>query len=218
MGRWIDISQKLTNDMAHWPGDTPFTFSLTYPMEQTGSVNIGQITASLHTGTHVDAPYHYDNQGKTIEQLNIDRYIGKAAVIDVSHADRITAAVLNELEWEDAPRLLLHTSLPNNPKRFPEQMPILDPEIAPYLKEKGVSLLGVDMPSVDPADSKSLDTHKSLYKHGINILENIMLDHVKPGSYELIALPLSIHGGDGSPVRAVIRPLQEGEEYHDRYE
>lgn len=209
MGKWIDISQRLTNDMAYWPGDEPFSFSLTYPMKQTGSVNIGQFTASLHTGTHVDAPFHYDNQGQTIEKLDIDRYIGKAAVIDVSHADRITAEVLKEIEWEDASRLLLHTSLPNNPKRFPDQMPILDPDIAPYLKEKGVSLIGVDMPSVDPADSKDLETHHALYKNGINILENIMLDHVKSGSYELIALPLAIQGGDGSPVRAVIRPIDE---------
>lgn len=207
MGKWIDISQCLTNDMACWPGDEPFSFSLTYPMDQTGSVNIGQLTASLHTGTHVDAPFHYDNQGKTIEQLDIDTYIGKAAVIDVSHVDRITADVLREIEWEDASRLLLHTSLPNNPKRFPDQMPILDPGIAPYLKEKGITLIGVDMPSVDSTDSKNLETHHAFYEHGINILENIMLDHVKAGSYELIALPLAIKGGDGSPVRAVIRPI-----------
>ncbi|PAV28091.1 arylformamidase [Virgibacillus profundi] len=215
MTKWIDISQRLTNDMACWPGDTPFSFSLTYSKEQTGSVNIGQMTASLHTGTHVDAPFHYDDNGKTIDQLDINRYIGRAVVIDVSHVEKITANVLQEFDLDGVKRLLLHTSLPNNPKRFPDTMPILDPDTAPYLKEKGVILIGVDMPSVDPADSKNIETHQALYKHGINILENIMLDHVQTGTYELIALPLSIDGADGSPVRAVIRPIKESGNLYD---
>ncbi|WP_100012464.1 arylformamidase [Lentibacillus sediminis] len=211
MADWIDISQPLTNDMAHFPGDTPFSFKLTYTKEQTGSVNIGQMTASLHNGTHIDAPYHYDSNGKTVDQLDLDRYIGKTAVLDVSQTDTITAAVLSELEWEQTERVLIRTSLPNDPARFPETMPFLDPDVAPYLQERGVKLLGVDMPSVDAADSKDLATHHALYKHGINILENLMLDHVEPDVYQLIALPLAIHGADGSPVRAVLRPLTDEE-------
>ncbi|MEC5424190.1 arylformamidase [Virgibacillus sp. C22-A2] len=211
MTNWIDISQPLTNDMATWPGDTPFSYSLTYTKEQTGSVNIGQITASLHTGTHVDAPFHYDTDGETIDELDLNRYIGKATVIDVSHVEEITAEVLQEFELKSVSRLLLRTSLPNNPKRFPSEMPVLDPGVAPYLQRKGVTLIGVDMPSVDTPDSKTLETHHALYNHGINILENIMLDAIKPGIYELIALPLAIHGADGSPVRAVLRPLTEKE-------
>ena len=210
MKQWIDISQPLTNDMACFPGDTPYTYSLTYTKEQSGSANIGQMTASLHTGTHVDAPFHYDSEGKTIDQLDLDRYIGEAMVIDVSHTDRITAEVLQKFALENVSRLLLRTSLPNNPRRFPEQMPELDPDIARFLQGKGVQLLGVDMPSVDAADSKDLATHHALYSSGINILENLMLDHVEVGTYELIALPLAIHGADGSPVRAVLRPIKEG--------
>lgn len=210
MKQWIDISQPLTNDMATFPGDTPFDYSLSYTKEQIGSANIGQITASLHTGTHIDAPFHYDSAGKTVDQLDLNLYIGKTTVIDVSHTENITANVLKEFDLENVGRLLLRTSLPNNPKRFPDQMPELDPDIAAFLQTKGVQLLGVDMPSVDPADSKALPTHHALYSCGIHILENLMLDHVDAGTYELIALPLAIHGADGSPVRAVLRSLKEG--------
>lgn len=208
MKQWIDISQPLTNDMACFPGDTPFTYSLTYTKEQSGSANIGQMTASLHNGTHIDAPFHYDAEGKTIDQLNLDRYIGDATVVDISHTDKITAEVLRAFNLQNVSRLLLRTSLPNNPKRFPEQMPELDPDIAGFLQEKGVQLLGVDMPSVDAADSKDLATHHALYSCNINILENLMLDDVEEGIYELIALPLAIHGADGSPVRAVLRAIE----------
>ncbi|MFD1039981.1 arylformamidase [Virgibacillus byunsanensis] len=205
--KWIDISQPLTNDMANFPGDTPFSYSLTYTKEETGSVNIGQMTTSLHMGTHVDAPFHYDSNGKTLDKLDLDLYIGKAKVIDVSDVDTITKDTLESFNLDNVTRVLIRTSLPNNPKHFPDKMPELDPTIAAHLHEKGVQLIGVDIPSVDSADSKELETHHALYKHGIFILENLMLDHVKSGNYELIALPLAIKGADGCPVRAVIRPI-----------
>ncbi|SET38287.1 Kynurenine formamidase [Oceanobacillus limi] len=209
MAKWIDISQPLTNDMAHFPGDTPFSYSLTYSKEENGTANIGQMTASLHNGTHIDAPFHYDSDGKTVDQLDLERYVGNAMVVDVSHVDHITPEVFQGINLADTKRVLLRTALPNNPKRFPKTMPAIDPEIAPYLQEKGVLLLGVDMPSVDAPDSKELATHHALYKHDINILENLMLDEIDAGMYELIALPLAIQGADGSPVRAVIRPLKD---------
>ncbi|WP_106494620.1 arylformamidase [Lentibacillus sp. Marseille-P4043] len=209
MTNWMDISQPLTKQIAHWPGDTPFSYDLTYSKTETGSVNIGQITTSVHTGTHIDAPYHFDDNGTTVDQLDVNLYVGKAVVLDVSHVDTITPEVLQTYEWDDGiTRVLLKTNLSNNPARFPESMPALDPEIAIFLHEKGVKLLGVDMPSVDAPDSKELDTHHALHKNGVHILENIMLDNVTPGIYELIALPLAIHGADGSPVRAVIKPVE----------
>ncbi|MBP1948165.1 arylformamidase [Virgibacillus litoralis] len=205
--KWIDISQPLTNEMAHFPGDTPLDYSLTYSIEQTGSVNVGQMTGSLHTGTHIDAPFHYDSKGITIDDLDINLAIGKAKVIDVSDVEKITAETLQGFDFNGISRVLLHTSLPNNPNRFPDKMPDLDPGAAPLLKEKGVKLIGVDMPSVDAPDSKDLATHHALYNNGIFILENLMLDHVVPGDYELIAIPLAITGADASPVRAVLRSL-----------
>ncbi|TQS70599.1 arylformamidase [Ornithinibacillus gellani] len=209
MTNWIDISQPFTNDIAHWPGVQPFQFKLSATMRQTGSVNIGEIAGCVHTGTHVDAPFHFNNDAKTIEQMDINRYIGEAIVLDVTGTDQINAAYVKPLlEAKSVSRILLKTSLPNNPKRFPNSIPFLDPDLIPLLAAKGVKLLGVDMPSVDPLDSKELAVHHALHEHDIYILENIMLDNVAPGHYELIALPLAIPGADGSPVRAVIKPIE----------
>ncbi|GLB61447.1 arylformamidase [Cytobacillus sp. NCCP-133] len=204
---WIDISQPLSSEIAHWPGDTPFSYETAFTKEQTGSVHIGRITTSLHTGTHVDAPFHFNEEGEKIIDLAIELYIGPARVIDVSAYEVVDAEVLRKFDLEGAERVLFRTAVPNNPEVFPKRIPELDPDMADYLGSKGVRLLGVDVPSVDPLDSKDMETHHALYRNGIHILENIMLDNVKEGHYELIALPLPIKEADGSPVRAVIRPI-----------
>ncbi|PAE24920.1 arylformamidase [Bacillus sp. 7894-2] len=204
---WIDISQPLTNGIAHWPGDTPFSYETAFTKEQTGSVNIGRITTSLHTGTHVDAPFHFNDEGEKILDLDIELYIGPARVIDVSGYEKVDSEVLKKFDIEGAERVLLRTSVPNDPEVFPNRIPELTEDMADYLGSKGVRLLGVDVPSVDQPDSKEMETHHALYRNGIHILENIMLDEVEEGNYELIALPLPIKDGDGSPVRAVIRPI-----------
>ncbi|WP_226619520.1 arylformamidase [Cytobacillus firmus] len=204
---WIDISQPLTNSIAHWPGDTPFSYETAFTKEQTGSVNIGRITTSLHTGTHVDAPFHFNDEGEKILDLDIELYIGPARVIDVSGYEKVDSEVLKKFDLEGTERVLLRTSVPNDSEVFPNRIPELKEDMADYLGSKGVRLLGVDVPSVDQLDSKEMETHHALYRNGIHILENIMLDEVEEGNYELIALPLPIKDGDGSPVRAVIRPI-----------
>lgn len=210
MSGWIDISQPLSPAIAHWPGDTPFSYKLTNSIKDTGSVNIGKIETSVHIGTHIDAPFHFTKKGKTVEQLPIDTYIGKVMVLDVSCTNEINANILKKQPWTPGiKRVLLHTSLINQPERFPVSIPYLDPDIAPFLQARGVTLLGVDMPSVDDIKSKTLPTHHALNKHGISILENLLLNDITPGIYQFIALPLKIIGADGSPVRAVIRPLTE---------
>lgn len=205
--KWIDISQPLTYMIGHWPGDIPFSYEITFSKQQTGSVNIGQVTTSLHTGTHVDAPFHFKNDGAGVDQLDINIFIGPARVIDVSTFAEINRHVLSKFDLTGAERLLLQTSVPNNPAVFPEKIPALSADTGPFLRENGIFLIGVDVPSVDQLDSKEMRAHHSLYENGIHILENVMLDHVEPGDYELIALPLKMEGADGSPVRAAIRSL-----------
>ena len=204
---WIDVSQPLSSRIAHWPGDTPFSYETAFTKEQTGSVNIGRILTSLHTGTHVDAPFHFSNEGGRILDLDIEVFIGPARVVDVSSYERVDVSVLRKLDLDKTERVLLKTAVPNNPEVFPQKVPLLAPDMADYLGSIGVRLLGVDVPSVDPTDSKDMEMHHALYRNGIHILENIMLDNVEDGDYELIALPLPIKDGDGSPVRAVIRPI-----------
>lgn len=201
---WIDITQTLKKGIPNWPGDTPFSFVLSYTKEQTGSVNIGKMETSMHTGTHADAPFHFDSAAPTIEQLNIDLFIGDAFVVDCIGLQEIGPEHIQKADLQGAPRLLLKT-VPSISKMFPAEIPVIKPELAHYLKELGVFLIGVDNPSVDPVDSKQVAAHHALYEHGITIVEGLVLEQVEQGLYDFIGLPLKVEGADGAPVRAVIR-------------
>ncbi|MFS0786474.1 arylformamidase [Shouchella sp. 1P09AA] len=205
---WIDITMPLHNSIAHWPGDTPFSYKLSAPMSETGSVNIGEITTSTHTGTHADAPFHYREDGAKIDALPLDPFIGQATVISAIDTETISRALLENYHLTGVERLLIKTKNKTNHSTFPEIYPYVTEDGARYLHDVGVKLLGVDVPSVDPMTSKDLNGHHSLDQAGIFIIENLLLDHVQAGLYEFIALPLRIKGGDGSPVRAVIKPLE----------
>jgi len=207
MNKWIDITNPLSNKIAVWPGDTPFQFELASTKEQTGSVNIGKLTASVHTGTHVDAPFHFNSGAAAIDQLDVNIYIGRAKIIDVTGLKYIGREELQSYDLDGAERLLLKTKNQSNILEFPSEIPLLREDIGSFLKEKGIFLLGLDIPSVDEITSKELPIHHTLYQHGVYILENLLLDNVEEGEYDLIALPLRIEGADGSPVRAVIRKV-----------
>ncbi|WP_172370366.1 arylformamidase [Sporosarcina jiandibaonis] len=205
--KWIDISQPLQNGMAEWPGDTPFSYEVAFNKADTGSVNIGKMTTSTHMGTHIDAPFHFDDDGLKVHDLPIDLYIGQARVIDVSRYESIGREELENIDFGGAERILFKTGSHPDPSVFPEVFTYLRADIGPLLKERGVRLIGVDTPSVDPETSKSLEAHHSLNNNGVMILENIVLETVELGDYELIALPLPLTGADGSPVRAVLRSI-----------
>lgn len=204
----IDITQPLRNGMPVWPGDTEFSFHLSGTMEETGSVNIGTVTMSNHTGTHIDAPFHYDNHGKQVHELDIDLYVGKVRVIELSGVETIGRRELERIDLNGVTRLLIHTKSWNNLDEFPRDFTHFRPDTAPYLAEKGIRLIGLDSPSVDPLESKAIPAHLSFLRSGIHILENAVLDHVEPNDYHLMALPLNLHGADGSPVRAILQTIE----------
>jgi arylformamidase len=203
----IDISEPLRGGMPVWPGDTEFSYELGWTKEQSGSVNVGRITMSAHTGTHVDAPFHFDDEGLKVIELDPGVYVGPARVIEARREDGIGAEELRRHALEGASRLLVKTGSWRDRNEFPERITFLRPDAAPFLAEKGIRLVGMDVPSVDPIDSKDLPAHHALRANGIHILEGAVLDGVEPGDYELISLPLALHGADGSPVRAVLRSL-----------
>lgn len=205
MGNWIDISQVLHDKIPVWPGDTPFHYEVSWGMEESGSVNVGQVTMSTHTGTHIDAPFHFDNDGKKVIELDFNLYIGPALVIHVEKPESIGLKELQGVDLKGVKRLLIRTDAWQDKTVFPESIPHIEPELAAYLAEHGVQLLGLDLPSVDPLDSKELSAHHELNDQGIHILEGLVLDKIEPGEYELAALPLPLEQADGSPVRAVIR-------------
>ncbi|MBO9130983.1 arylformamidase [Bacillus sp. 165] len=205
--KFIDISRKLENETPTWPGDTPFSYEVSWTKEQSGSVNVGKLTMSIHTGTHVDAPFHFDDKGRRIYDLDLNLYMGVARVIDVSGKTSIGADDLREFDLTGTERILLRTGSWEDANKFPETITYLRADIAPFLAKQGIRLIGVDVPSVDPLDSKELSAHHALHEHDIHILEGICLDNVQSGDYELIALPLPLGEADGSPVRAVLRTL-----------
>ncbi len=207
--QWIDISQPLTNKIAVWPGDTPYSFHLALTKEETSSVNIGKLTMGVHTGTHIDAPFHFNQRGQKVDELDLDVYMGRARLLDMTGHDIIGKQEFINEDLDGVKRLLVRTRNEIDPEMFPHSFTVFDPNVGPFLKEKGVCLLGTDAPSVDAVNSKTLRAHHALYQNNVSILENVVLHHVEPGDYELIALPLAIHGADGSPVRAVIRPLHQ---------
>ena len=204
---WIDITQTLSTRIATWPGDTLFEYELTATKDEGGAANVGTIRASLHTGTHADAPFHYVSEGKTLDMLDVNMYIGRAKVVSVAGASEIGREELEGFDLTGVERLLLKTMNTASPEKFPDRINNLKENIGPFLKEKGIFLIGTDQPSVDSVESKDLLAHHSLFNNDVYIIENLLLENVEPGDYDLIALPLKIEGADGSPIRAVLRKV-----------
>jgi len=176
-------------------------------MADSGSVNVGKVTMSLHTGTHIDAPFHFDDAGKRVIDLDPGLYIGPARVIHLPGHERIEASDLDGFDLTGVERLIIKTDGWPDKLVFPERIPELTPSLADRLGELGIYLIGLDLPSVDAIDSKEMAAHHALARNGVHILEGLVLDHIAPGDYELNAVPLPIAKGDGSPVRALLRAL-----------
>lgn len=205
----IDITRTLVAGVAVWPGDTPYELQSNLQLAEGHSVNLTTLKLSAHTGTHVDAPYHFTQDGATVQALPLDVYWGPAQVVTV-------AKTRGPLQPQDfaaydltlAPRLLVHSAAGDlDHSLFPQEFVYPDPALAQHLAQAGIILFGSDAPSMDPEDSQTLDGHHALHAHGVSILEWLDLRRAPDGLYELVALPLKIAGGDGSPVRAALRTI-----------
>lgn len=200
-----DITWPMSTQVAGWPGDTVFALDWVMRQSQGDSVNVSRLTLSPHTGSHADAPYHYDSHGATIDQVDIGVFLGPACLVDVRGRSPIRVEDIGPLRSPDVPRLLLRTGGWTTTQQFPDTIPVLDQQVPDFLRQKGIRLVGLDVPSVDVLDSKKLPIHHQLGRAGIHILEGLDLREPPPGLYELIALPLKVTGGDGAPLRAVLR-------------
>lgn len=202
-----DISRPVNKDIGVWPGDTKFDFSFVAKIAEGSSVNVGRVEMSVHTGAHVDAPLHFDDAGDDVASVPLEKYLGPCVVADVRPSDRGILPEHLPADLDAAARetrRVLLRSYAKRPDGFDEHMAHATPELADWLAERGVMLLGVDTDSMDAFESKELPAHRRLNGHGIAILEGVDLSAVGPGRYELVALPLRIEGADGSPVRAVL--------------
>lgn len=202
-----DVTRTIHPGLAPWPGDTPFSAQALMNMHDGASINLTTITLSSHLGTHADAPYHFTQAGVTIDQVSLEPYLGPATLVTVQReAGPLVAADFPDLDWNQVQRLLVHSTASDKPvSEFPQQFVYPSPELAELMANHNISLFGSDAPSMDHIDSKTLPGHNALRDHGIAILEGLLLTGVPDGVYELIALPLKIKGGDGSPVRAILR-------------
>lgn len=210
----IDISVPLLPEMPVWPGDGDFRIVPVKRMAKGDKNNLSRLDCGLHTGTHVDAPWHFLEEGNTVEQLPLDAMIGEAFVAHLPQVEIIAADTLVRLALPNGTtRLLLHTRNSDLWKRgvteFNRDFVALTSDAAEWLVNRGIRLIGVDYLSVSPyGDGPQI--HQILLRAGIVIIEGLNLTGVEPGKYELICLPLRLNDADGAPARAVLRKLPKG--------
>lgn len=209
MTRIYDISRTISPSLTVWPGDTSFSFDHNLKLKEGASVNLATLHLSAHTGTHADAPYHTVDTGEHPAEVPLEKYIGPAQVVTIQREHGgITPEDFAGCDFTGLERLLIHTWVSDLPDdQWPADFPYPTVELIDWLAGQGAVLLGVDMPSVDAFDSKTLDCHHRLYQRGIVNLETLRLSGVPDGRYELIALPLKLADVCGSPLRAILRTL-----------
>ena len=203
-----DISPPVHEGAPVFPGDTPYRQRWAATIAPGCPVNVSEITLSPHVGAHADAPLHYDPEGATIGAVDLSAYLGPCRVI---HA--IGCGPL--IEWRHVehalhdlpPRVLVRTYEHAPLDRFDDALAAYAADTIERLAARGVKLVGIDTASIDPASSKALPSHQTVRRLGLRVLENLVLDDVPEGDYELIALPLKLVHADASPVRAVLRAL-----------
>ena len=203
-----DISVAVRVGTPEWPGDVAFQCGWTARIADGASVNLSSTTASPHVGTHADAPLHVHDGWPATDSLRLESFLGGCHLIDVSGAPPGPLAIdANDPRFDGVERLLLRTGRSIAGGAFPTDWPVLDPRTVEALTARGLLLVGVDAPSVDERESKTLQVHHAIFAGGGCILENLDLRGVPEGAYELVALPQRLVGLDAAPVRAVLRSL-----------
>ena len=207
MPRLWDISPPISPATPAFPGDTTYHQTWMAEIGPGCPVNVSAITMSPHLGAHADAPLHYGRGAAAIGAVGLDPFLGRCRVVHaIDKGPLITRAHLEHAAAGLPPRVLVRTCV-KAPTTWSDKFSAFAPETIAWLASLGVVLAGIDSQSVDPADSKTLDSHMQLLAHDMRVLENLVLDEVEAGDYELIALPLKLTLACASPVRAVLRSL-----------
>lgn len=202
----IDISPMIRPATAVFPGDVPFSRDVTMDMKRGDHLTLSSFRATCHIGAHADAPNHYLVDGEEIAERPLDLYYGPCRVLCLEVGDHpIKPEDIDEENLQEVPeRVLFRTGSFSDPSSWQDRFTSLSPSLIETLAGRGVRLVGIDTPSIDPSDSKTLDAHQAVGRHDMAILEGLVLAHVEPGDYTLIALPLKIEGADAGPVRAAL--------------
>ena len=200
-----DISPPISPALKVWPGDTPVSREVLLDMAQGDNLTLCTLHSTVHAGAHADAPSHYSKDGASIGERSLDYYLGECQVMRVDTAADGCIRPVALVGPVRAARVLFATGTFPDPESFNNDFAACTPELIDHLHGRGVRLVGIDTPSVDPFASKDLPAHRRCLAHDMAILEGLRLDSVPEGVYELIALPLPLMGFDASPVRAVLR-------------
>ena len=205
--QYIDISPQISEKMAVFPGDVSYKRKVHMSVESGDHIGLSSFESTLHLGAHADAPSHYSNNQKGIDGIDLAPYMGLAQVISVKleRAQRIQLFHIENIEIV-AKRVLFSTGSFPDPDNWNPDFNSLSSELIEHLSSKGVILVGIDTPSVDPAESKELESHQALLKTDMRVLEGLVLQKAPEGLYQLLALPLALENADASPVRAILLP------------
>lgn len=212
----IDISVAISPSLPVWPGDPPITIELASSLERGDPANVSRLEIGTHTGTHLDAPWHFIPSGAHVDQLSLDVLIGPCWVSDLTTLARHIEA--SDLEAAEIPggtrRLLLKTRNSGfwtaHPETFVPEYIALTPDAARWIVEHDIRVVGIDYLSIEPFDSPNAETHYILLGAGVIPVETLDLRGVTEGAYTLLCLPLKIAGADGAPCRAVLMPASPG--------
>ena len=207
MKRLWDISPPVHAGSPVFPGDTQYSQRWSARIAADCPVNVSAITLSPHVGAHADAPLHYDAAGAAIGAVDLAPFLGVCRVIHAMGCGPLIRTLHLQHALADLPPRVLVRTCERAPTAWSPDFAAFAPQTIAWLASLGVKLVGIDSQSVDPADSKTLPSHMQLREHGLRVLENLVLDQVPAGDYELIALPLKLAGADASPVRAILREL-----------
>jgi arylformamidase len=205
-----DVSVLVHEGMPIWPGDPKLSMPMDSSIARGGVANVTRIEMGAHTGTHMDAPFHFHANGYTVDKLPLDVLIGPCRVFDLTNlTGHITRVALGKCDLGGVTRALFKTrnSLrwANDNHEFDKGFVAIAADAAKHLVERGVKLVGVDYLSVEAFDSESFPVHDTLLGAGVVIIEGLNLAGVSAGDYELIALPIKLKGADGAPARVVLR-------------
>ena len=207
MAKIFDVTVPLSAEVPTFPGDPPFEIAFTHKIAAGASYNVSRISLGSHSGTHVDAPYHFLADGPTVDHLPLEILLGKARVVELPVRDKVERSDLAALDLRDDIRVLFKTRMSGQLRlpAFQEDFVYLTADAATYLVQAGIKLVGWDYLSIEKFGSADFAAHHALLGAGVVIVEGLDLSEVEAGEYDLVCLPLRVVGADGSPARVILR-------------
>ena len=204
---WIDVTTTIEDGMVHWPDNAPVDITHTSSIANGDAANVTKLSMSAHTGTHVDAPLHFIADGADVTTLDLGTLMGPVRLVNIEDPRAITLREIQNLPLAAGERVLFRTRNSASEwatEPFKKDFVALDADAAHFLRQKSVICVGVDYLSVGGPEA-----HHALLDNGITVIEGLALQHVEPGAYEMICLPLKIKGSDGAPARVLLKRLEQ---------